>query len=259
MSDVQVSVEEPVNTTEQGSPPAGSAWRWRRTLRRRRRAAAVAQQEVQTDVVEASAPTLNGETNEGEQKVSAPAGTAEDLGDATDSGQSAADGGSTRSRRRGLTRVVCFCVLPIVALLLTLGAAYLKYQAGTKSAVERASVESVQAARDSAIAMLSYTPDTAEAKLTAARDRLTGNFRDSYTSLTHDVVIPGAKEQKISATATVPAAATVSASTDHAVALIFVNQAIVIDKGAPSQTNSVVQVTLDKVDNRWLISGFDPK
>jgi len=142
---------------------------------------------------------------------------------------------------------------------LPLGVAYLKYQEATNTAAERASVESVQVAKDSAIAMLSYTPDTADANLTAARDRLTGNFRDSYTSLTHDVVIPGAKEQKISATATVPAAATVSASADHAVALIFVNQAIVIDNGAPSQTNSVVQVTLDKVDNRWLISGFDPK
>ena len=73
------------------------------------------------------------------------------------------------------------------------------------------------------------------------------------------MVIPGAKEQKISATATVPAAATVSASADHAVALVFVNQAIVVDNGAPSQTASVVQVTLDKVGNHWLIAGFDPK
>ncbi|WP_157681562.1 hypothetical protein [Mycobacterium sp. JS623] len=187
-------------------------------------------------------PKSNCETDEGEQRGSASDGTEEN-----------------RSRRGGFTRVICFGVLPVVALLSTLGVAYLKYQEATNTAAERASIESVQVAKDSAIAMLSYTPDTVEAKLTAARDRLTGNFRDSYTSLTHDVVIPGAKEQKISATATVPAAATVSASANHAVALIFVNQAIVIDNSAPSETSSVVQVALDKVDNRWLISGFDPK
>ena len=71
---------------------------------------------------------------------------------------------------------------------------------------------SLQAAKDSTIAMLSYKPDTVEQQLGAARDLLTGDFRDSYTSLTHDVVIPGAKEKQISAVATVPAAASVSAT-----------------------------------------------
>jgi Mce-associated membrane protein len=107
--------------------------------------------------------------------------------------------------------------------------------------------------------MLSYTPDTAEDSLTAARDRLTGTFRDSYAALTREVVIPGAQQQNISATAIVPAAATVSADADHAVALLFINQAIVVDEEAPTQTSSVVQVTLEKIQNRWLISGFDPK
>ena len=36
--------------------------------------------------------------------------------------------------------------------------------------------ESVQAAKDSTIALLSYKPDTVEQQLTDARDRLTGEF-----------------------------------------------------------------------------------
>jgi Mce-associated membrane protein len=48
--------------------------------------------------------------------------------------------------------------------------------------------------------------------LGAARDRLTGEFKDSYTSLTHDVVIPGSKQKHISAVANVPTAASMSAS-----------------------------------------------
>jgi Mce-associated membrane protein len=144
-------------------------------------------------------------------------------------------------------------------MALALAAAYLKFEDATARADSRAGVESVQAAKDSTIAMLSYTPDTAEAKLTAARDRLTGTFRDSYASLTNDLVIPGAKQKQISATATVPAAAPVSATDHHAIVVVFVNQAVTIGNDAPTDTASVVQVTLDKLGNRWLISGFDPK
>lgn len=150
-------------------------------------------------------------------------------------------------------------VIPLAAMALALAAAYLKFEDATARADSRAGVESVQAAKDSTIAMLSYTPDTAEAKLTAARDRLTGTFRDSYASLTNDLVIPGAKQKQISATATVPAAAPVSATDHHAIVVVFVNQAVTIGNDAPTDTASVVQVTLDKLGNRWLISGFDPK
>ncbi|WP_319458229.1 MULTISPECIES: hypothetical protein [unclassified Mycobacterium] len=171
----------------------------------------------------------------------------------------AADASTPPPRRSKLVRAFSFGVVPFAALAVALGAAYLKYEDSTTRAADSAGVESVQAAKESTIAMLSYTPDTAQASLTAARDRLTGTFRDSYTSLTDDVVIPGAREKKISATATVAAAASVSASADHAVVVVFVNQAVIMGNDAPTQTASVVQVTLDKVGNRWLIAGFDPK
>ena len=64
-----------------------------------------------------------------------------------------------------------------------------------------------------------------------ARDLLTGDFRDSYTSLTNDVVIPGAKQKQISAVATVPAVASVSADPRHAVVLVFVNQTVIVGTG----------------------------
>jgi Mce-associated membrane protein len=87
---------------------------------------------------------------------------------------------------------------------------------------------------------------------------LTGEFKDSYTSLIHDVVIPGAKEKQISAVANVPAAASVSASENHAVVLVFVNQATTIGQDPPTNTASSVRVTLDKIAGRWLISQFHP-
>lgn len=160
--------------------------------------------------------------------------------------------------RRRFSRVLVFGVLPALALLLAAASGYLKWQSGSIRVSQISSVESVAAAKDGSVAMLSYQPDAVEKDLRAARDRLTGTFKDSYTQLTHDVVIPGARQRHISAVATVPAAASVSATADHAVALVFVNQTIVVGTDPPSATASSVRVTLDRVGGRWLISGFDP-
>jgi Mce-associated membrane protein len=155
-------------------------------------------------------------------------------------------------------RVFAFGVLPAVALLLAMGAGYLKWMDNSVRNSETARIDSMQAAKDSTIALLSYKPDTVEQQLGAARDLLTGDFRDSYTSLTHDVVIPGAKQKQISAVATVPAVASVSAKPNQAVVLVFVNQTVIVGKDAPTDTASSVRVTLDKVGDRWLIAKFDP-
>lgn len=153
---------------------------------------------------------------------------------------------------------VAYGLLPAAVLILAIVAGFLKWQDASVRSARDAGVESVAAARDGTIALLSYKPDTVEQDLESARSRMTGTFLDSYTSLTHDVVIPGAKQKQISAEATVPAAASVSATGDHAVVLLFVNQTVNVGKDPATNTGSSVRVTLDKVHGRWLISGFDP-
>lgn len=155
-------------------------------------------------------------------------------------------------------RSMAYGVLPGLALILALGCGYLKWQTGSIALSQKAAVESVAAATESTVAMLSYRPDTAEKELPAAAERLTGKFRDEFSNLVHDVVIPGAKEKQISSIATVPAAASVAASADHAVVLVFVNQTTVIGNDPPTNSISSVRITLDKTHNRWLVSGFDP-
>jgi Mce-associated membrane protein len=178
----------------------------------------------------------------------------------TETADEASDSAAPEKPKRRIqwARVFAFGVLPAVALLLAMGAGYLKWMDNSVRNSETARIESMQAAKDSTIALLSYKPDTVEQQLGAARDLLTGDFRDSYTSLTHDVVIPGAKQKQISAVATVPAVASVSAKPNHAVVLVFVNQTVVVGQGAPTDTASSVRVTLDKVGDRWLIAKFDP-
>jgi Mce-associated membrane protein len=165
----------------------------------------------------------------------------------------------TSSRRRiRWSRMIAYGVLPGLALLLALAAGFLKWQDNSVRDAQVASAESARAATDGTIALLSYRPDTVQKDLEIAQGRLTGSFLDSYKSLTHDVVIPGAKQKQISAVPTVPAAAPTSATENHAVVLLFVDQTVIVGKDAPTNTASTVRVTLDKVDGRWLISQFDP-
>jgi Mce-associated membrane protein len=163
-----------------------------------------------------------------------------------------------RWRRIKWSRVLDFGVLPALALVIAVGAGFLKWQDAWVRGSRVAGIESVAAAKDSTIALLSYQPDAVDKELKAARGRLTGSFKDSYTQLIQDVVIPGAKKQHISAVATVPAAASVSATPKHAVALLYVDQTVVVGNDAPTDTSSIVRVTLDRTGGRWLISGFDP-
>lgn len=175
-------------------------------------------------------------------------------------GDSAAAESEASSAQRGInwTRVLAYGVLPGLILVLALVAGMLKWRDGTVRASEAAAAESVEVAKDSTVALLSYKPDSVDRELTAARDLLTGNFRDSYAQLIDDVVIPGSKQKQITAVATVPAAASVSATPKHAVVVVFVNQTTTIGQDPPTDSTSSVRVTLDKVGERWLISGFDP-
>jgi Mce-associated membrane protein len=161
-------------------------------------------------------------------------------------------------RRIRWSRLIAYGLLPGLALLLASAAGFLKWQDESARDAQAARAASVQAATDGTVALLSYRADTVEKDLEAARGRLTGTFLNAYTSLTHEVVIPGAKQKQISAVATVPAAASISASANHAVVLLFVNQSLIMGQDAPTNTASSVRVILDKVGDDWLISGFDP-
>jgi len=157
-----------------------------------------------------------------------------------------------------MTRLLAVVILPAVALLLGAAAGFLKWEDSSRRDAERARIESVSAARDSTVALLSYRAATVEKDLGAARDRLTGAFLDAYTQLINGVVIPEAKRENMSASADVLGAASVSAKPDHAVVLVMVNQTTIVAAQKPTATGSSVRVTLDKVGDRWLISGFDP-
>jgi Mce-associated membrane protein len=163
-----------------------------------------------------------------------------------------------RWRRIRWKNLFAFAILPAAVVLLAAGTGYLKWLDHSAVQSQRAEEQSVRAASDTTVAMLAYQPDTVDTDLRAAADRLTGGFRDEYLKLVNDIVIPGSKEKKISASATVQSAAPVSATESHAVTMLFVNQTTTIGDAPPTSSLSTVQVTLDRIDGRWLVSGFEP-
>jgi Mce-associated membrane protein len=219
-------------------------------------------QRVEANHLTEGEKTIEADATSGARDEPEPGDTdesAEAAGSTTDA-TAGAPTGAANGDKRGVswTRMLAFGLLPGLALMIAMATGFLKWQDSSVRDAQTARLEAMQVAKDSTIALLSYQPDTAEKDLGAARDRLTGSFRDSYTALTHDVVIPGAKQKQISAVVNVPAVASVSASTDHAVVLVFVNQTIIVGTDAPSATASSVKVSLDKIGGRWLISDFTP-
>jgi len=163
----------------------------------------------------------------------------------------------TQPRGVNWSRVLIYGLLPALALLLAIAAGLLKWKDASVRNTDLARSQSVAASRDSTVALLSFRFDTVDRDVAAARERLTGHFRDIYTQRTQEELIPNAKGRRVSATAIVPGAASESATDNHAVVLVFVNQTIRIGDAAPADAVSSVRVTLDKIGERWLVSDFD--
>ena len=193
-----------------------------------------------------------------EEETTTPATTPAEVTDAPDAPatEDTADGAARGDTQ--LSRALAYGLLPALILLLALGAGGLKYWSSTFRDDDVARAESTQAAKDGTVAILSYSPDKVEQQLNDARNLLSGDFAGQYLDLINNVVIPGAKQKQISAVATVPAVGSVSADRAHAVVLVFVNQTVVVGADAPTDTASTVRVTLDRVDDKWLISAFEP-
>ena len=130
----------------------------------------------------------------------------------------------------------------------------------TDQAVGSAAADKVlETAKEATVAVLSYSPESLDQDLDAAKSQLTGDFLTYYTQFTDQVVRPAVKTKQVSTTANVVQAAVSEMHPDEAKVLMFVNQTTTSsDRTEPSMTASSVVVTMKKIDGKWLISAFDP-
>lgn len=153
-----------------------------------------------------------------------------------------------------LASVAGVLVLVLVGLVVWQG---LEYREDRQIAQAREEV--VDAASEQAVAMLAYNFDTANDQLAGAAEGLTGDFRDDYTKLIDDVIVPGAKEKKLTVQVTVQAGGVISAEPDSASVLLYLNQVTTSADVPEAQTaGSRVIIDLQKVDDRWLVSNLEP-
>jgi len=115
------------------------------------------------------------------------------------------------------------------------------------------------AATEGSVALLSYSPETIDRDLTAAKSHLTGEFLTYYSQFSEQIVKPASKQKSIKTTAAVTRAAVSEMHADSAVVLLFINQtSMSSDRSEPSLLASSVLVTLKNVDGNWLIAKFEP-
>ena len=104
--------------------------------------------------------------------------------------------------------------------------------------------------------MLSYETESVDEQLTAARERMTGEFLGTYTAMINEV-IPAAHAQQIAAVADVLQVGTVSAKPDRVELVLFVNQSVQVGDHMPEKSPSVARATMVKEGDRWLMSEYE--
>ncbi|WKG02162.1 hypothetical protein [Mycolicibacterium sp. HK-90] len=186
-----------------------------------------------------------------------PAEDTEEPAEDTEEPPAAAEPAEAQPPVRTGSRVSLPAVLATVALVLAVAAAVLRWQIVSSEASDTARAESVEAARDITVQMLSYETETVAEQLNAVRERLTGNFLGSYTAMINDI-IPAAQAQQIAAVADVPEIAVVSAEPNSAELVLYVNQAVQVGGQMPQRTPSVARATMVKEGDRWLMSEYEP-
>jgi Mce-associated membrane protein len=161
--------------------------------------------------------------------------------------------GARRSRRGLLTALVAVLLLAGLVAVAVLGQ---RYREGEQA--EQAGVQALDAARKAAPVVLSYDHRRLDRDFAAARDRLTGTFRDEYRKTTQTVVGPTAKKYDGVVKATVATASVVSASPDEVMTLLFVNQVTESTQVSGSRVDlNRVRMTMTRTSEGWKVSAVD--
>ena len=148
--------------------------------------------------------------------------------------------------------------LGVVAVVLGIAVGALGWLDHRDSQVETARQAALQTAREQVVTVLSYDFGTIDQDLQRARAALTGEYLAEFTIQANYIIAPAAREQQITTTANVIAAAVVRADPAQVVVLLFVTQ-----RTQNSQSDAVrlaahrIQLTMARVGDRWLISELD--
>ncbi|HWH27825.1 MAG TPA: hypothetical protein VNU26_02485, partial [Mycobacteriales bacterium] len=156
-------------------------------------------------------------------------------------------------RRRGVALLPAVGAAVAVVLLALIG--WLGWQLREQAQADQAREESLEAARDAARVLFSYSHESLEDDFQAGLDVATGEFREEYERTTREVVQPVAEQYDAVVEAEVVEASIVSAEPDRAVALVFLNQTATNTRiEGPRIDQSRVRMVLREVDGEWRVA-----
>ena len=195
----------------------------------------------------------------------------EDSGEVTEDSDEVAEGSGEKdaepvryvaNRRLAGARRYVGVILVAAALAASAGLAgwlyFFQYRPDQQTNTAAANI-ALEAAKSGTVALLSYSPDSLDKDFAAAKSNLTGDFLSYYTQFTEQIVTPAAKEKSVKTTASVVRAAVSEIHPDAATVLVFINQTTTSKENPDGAfAASSVKVSLKKIDDRWLISAFDP-
>lgn len=148
--------------------------------------------------------------------------------------------------------------LLVVVSLLVLIVLYLNW--GHDQPVSDAARHSVvDAAKEGTKAVYTYSADTIDRDIASAQSHLTGDFLSQYRQYIDSPAPFDAKRNAVRTAATVSGAALMDMHPDSADVLLFINQTTTSAQNpATTMAARSIQVTLVKVDGKWLISSMKP-
>lgn len=107
--------------------------------------------------------------------------------------------------------------------------------------------------------VLSYSPDSVEADMEAAKSHLIGDFLTEFSDLGASEVVPRAKKDAIGAQWDVTGTSLVSAEVDAATVLVFLHGTVTSGgTPQPAELSSSVRVHAERTGQSWSISDLEP-
>jgi hypothetical protein len=163
--------------------------------------------------------------------------------------------GASHSWLRLVTAAVGLLTIAAVVLLVIF-----IHSASHDSAVAKARVAALAAAKTETAAALTYNYQTLDADFARAEAGMSTSFRATYARTASSEVTPLAQKTHAVTTATIVAGGVISATPDSAKVLMFADQTVQNNLlNATSRLDrSVIEVPMIKQNGRWVINGLNP-
>jgi Mce-associated membrane protein len=150
-------------------------------------------------------------------------------------------------------------ILAALAVVLSVTAGLLWFSNSARADKDDARSDALAAARKNVATLLSYDYRTISTAVDERAALVTGDFKSDYADLVNDQVAPAARKRKVVTRTDVVTAAVVSADTDQARLLLFLNQVSATKQSkVPLLTGSRVRVEMRKVDGTWRVADVTP-